>query len=109
MRVRSTLMTEDASLRTRLQRSLGPVLPSDLRAHLDRDAVWIVGPSLSLLDCAVAIAEDDTTGVSSWLADGSLRRPTADERARWPGETARRWLAVVVQPFVLVQEQTGSA
>jgi hypothetical protein len=102
-------MTEDLSLRARLERSLGPVLASDLTAHLARNGVWIVGPQLSLLDCAVAIAEDDTESVSAWLADGSLRRPSPDERARWPADADRTWLAVVVQPFVLVQLQTGSA
>lgn len=96
----------EASLRGQLERSLGFVVASDLAAHLKRDAVIVVAPTLSLIDCAVAMARDDAQRVSAWLADGSLRRASAQERARWPSERATEWLAVVVQPYVLVQRKS---
>ncbi|MFO0629535.1 MAG: DUF2288 family protein [Polyangiales bacterium] len=80
------------------------MLGSDLSAHLQRDVVLVVTAPLALLECAVAIASDDATAVSGWLASGALRRPSPDERASWPEASSRRWLAVVVQPFVLVQD-----
>lgn len=97
-------MSDDSELRARLQTECGEVFGSDLGAHLQRDVVLVVCAPLTLLDCAVAIARDDTAAVSAWLAEGALRRPTTEERAAWPEATNRRWLAVVVQPFVLVQD-----
>lgn len=93
-------------VRAKLEETAGPVLGSDLGAHLRRDAVIIVAPSASLLDCAVAIAVDDASSVAAWLATGTLRRPTDEERAAWPVDEHRSWMAVVVQPFVVVQELT---
>ena len=95
---------KDAAIRARLERSIGPVCASDLRAHLARDGVFYVAQGLSLLDCAVAIALDDADAVRGWLAAGALRRPTPDEKRAWPALESRHWMAVVVQPFVLVQD-----
>lgn len=101
--------TDTTELRRRLEADAGPVHGSDLKAHLDRDAVLVVARAVALLDCAVAVATDDAAAVKSWLDDGSLRRPTDDERARWPTDEARRWIAVVVRPFVLVQDPPDHA
>jgi hypothetical protein len=97
-------MTLEEGIRERLGQMVGPVLFDDLRAHLARDAVFVVGPTLSLLECGVRVAMDDVTAIEGWVASGELRKPTADERVAWPGEVSRRWVAVVVQPFVLVQD-----
>lgn len=91
-------------MRARLEADAGEVFGSDLKAHLDRDVVVVVAPAASLLDCAVAVANDDSAAVSAWLADGTLRRPSAEERDAWRADATRRWLAVVVRPFVLAQE-----
>jgi len=95
-------MSITEAYRVQLEKSLGPVSYSDLRAHLDRDAVFIVASSLSLLDCGVAVALDDVDKVRGWIDSGALRKPSKNERATWP-ETGGTWNAVVVQPFVLVQ------
>ena len=96
--------TEITTIRQRLEEDAGPVHGSDLKAHLDRDAVLVVAPSVALLDCAMALATDDAAKVAAWLADATLRRPTQDERAAWPVDEDRRWVAVIVRPFVLVQD-----
>jgi hypothetical protein len=93
-----------AEVRARLEAVVGPVGFGDLRAHLGRDAVFVVGATASLLECAVAVALDDVEAVSGWLASGALRRPGAEEREAWSRDEARRWQAVVVQPYVLVQD-----
>lgn len=95
--------TDHETLRDQLARSEGPVLYSDLRAHLTRDAVFVVASGVSLADCAVAIATDDVAQVKGLLESGMLRKPTAEERASWPETPERTWQAVVVQPYVLVQ------
>jgi hypothetical protein len=97
----------ERDLRANLMRTLGPVYTSDLVAHLERDAVIVVDAGLSLIDCAVAIALDDKVKVADWLSAGAIRRATDDERAQWPSEPTREWIAVVVQPFVLVQTRSN--
>lgn len=96
-----------AALRERLTQDAGPVHGSDLRAHLARDAVLVVGPSVPLIECAMAVATDDAAAVGRWLAEGAVRRPDASERAAWPDDEARRWVAVVLRPFVLVQDPSS--
>lgn len=91
------------ALRAKLQESAGPVLGSDLAAHLRRDAVLVVAPSAPLVECALAVACDEARVVAAWLTSGVLRRPETAEREAWPTDPDRRWMAVVVQPFVLVQ------
>lgn len=91
------------TLRERLEPQLGPVEYSDLAAHLGRDALFVVAPGLSLLECAIAVAQDDVDRVGAWLKSGELRKPTAAERRDWPTEEGRLWMSVPVRPFVLVQ------
>lgn len=86
-----------------LQAQLGPVFYSDLRAHLDRGAVFVVAPGLDILDCALALATDDAVRVRAWLEEGGLRRPTADEHAGWASDASLQFTAVPVQPYVLIQ------
>ncbi|MCU0693555.1 MAG: DUF2288 family protein [Polyangiaceae bacterium] len=90
--------------RTRLEKTAGMVMYEDLRAHVQGRAVFVVSPSLSLIDCGVAVAMDDVEVVQAWIDEGLLRRPSRAEMAAWAEEQHRRWRAVVVQPFTLVQE-----
>jgi hypothetical protein len=98
-----TAANDRDALRAKLQDSAGPVQGSDLAAHLRRDAVLVVAPSAPLVERALAVACDDARVVAAWLTSGVLRRPEASERDAWPTDTDRRWMAVVVQPFVIVQ------
>jgi hypothetical protein len=92
------------AIRIKLGGSVGSVLYSDLAAHLGRDAVFVVAPDLSLVDCGVAVATDDLATVEAFVRRGALRKPSAAERTEWSRESERRWNAIVVQPFVLIQD-----
>lgn len=98
-------MTE-RDLRAELEKSAGPVFYSDLAAHLRRNAVYYVAPGLSLIEAALAIASDDAALVRRHLAKGELRRPTDEELRAWESAEGRTWIAVIVQPFVLVADPT---
>ena len=100
-------MTIEAAIRLRLTQTRGPVLFPDLRAHLERDAVFVVATTLDLVDCGVAIATDDVATVGRWIESGELRKPDAGERKTWRVAVGRRWQSLVVQPFVLVQDGDG--
>lgn len=97
-------MTLRAATRLRLEQTSGMVMYGDLRAHLERDAVFVVAQAVSLIDCAVAVAMDDVDVVQPWMEQGALRRPLRQELDAWPEAKEQRWRAVVVQPYVLIQE-----
>lgn len=93
----------EAAIRTRLEEIVGPILFSDLRAHLDRDAVFVVADEIELVDCGVSVAMDDVKQVGAWIDGGQLRKPGTQERLNWAAIVGPAWLALVVQPYVLVQ------
>jgi hypothetical protein len=97
-------MSLEEAIRTKLTTTKGPVSYTDLLDHLARDAVFVVELSLSLVECGVAVAMDDVARVEGWIASGELRKPSQAERDTWPLETGREWSAVVVHPFVLLQD-----
>lgn len=92
------------AIRIRLTETVGPVFYSDFAAHLARDAVFVVGPTLSIIECGVAIALDDVEVVGGWIQRGELKKPTQGERDTWPNDKNRRWTSLVVMPFVLLQD-----
>jgi hypothetical protein len=92
------------SLRERLQGERMEARWRDLAPHALRDAVFIIAPNLDLLDVGTAMARNDTKQVERWLAGGVLRRPDADELRRWKGEPGKMFGALIVDPFVIIQE-----
>jgi len=96
-------------MRESLMASMGPIELSDLRAHLVRDAVIVVGESLDLLDVAEALAKDDKTRVSAWIESGALGKPSLEAIDRWSKPGAVKLTSVVVRPFVLVQESKSES
>lgn len=87
-----------------LESSLGPAEWSILKPHATRGAVFWVSPHLDLLSVAQAVAEDHTAQVSVWLKSGELARPTETQLASWDATPSRTFKAIVVQPYVLMQE-----
>jgi len=88
--------------------SLGPVRLSDLRAHLARDAVIVVDASLELVHVAEIVAQDDRPAVDQWVSGGLLGKPSRELLERWERSEGEVALAIVVQPFVLVQDRCGA-
>jgi hypothetical protein len=91
-------------MRETLLASMGPIELSDLRPHLTRDSVIVVDGSLDLLEVGEAVARDDKERVSAWVVGGLLGKPSLEQLARWAKTEGPAWTALVVQPFVLVQE-----
>ena len=95
------------ALKDELEKSMGPVEFSDLRAHLTRGAVIVVDGSLELLAVGEALARDDKARVAKWIEDGLLGKPSLETLERWSKIEGPGWTSLVVQPFVLVREGTA--
>jgi hypothetical protein len=92
-------------LRTELAEMLDEAEWEWLMPHAQRDAIVLVDAELDLLDVGVAIASDDVSTVQQWIADEQLTKPSSEQLADWGSDRTRRFNALIVQPYVLVQDQ----
>ena len=90
------------SQRALLAGTIGTTHASDLRAHLVRQAVFVLAKDLDLLETGLAIANDETEKVSLWITEGKLARPSEEQHNRWLSSEQLRFRTMVVQPYVLV-------
>lgn len=96
-------------IRERLVGELAQVEWQVLRAHAQRGALILVSSALDLVEVAARVAEDDREPVSAWIEAGQVGKPSREQCARWEGEPGRRFPALIVQPYVLVQERSASS
>ena len=89
----------------RLNTETGRISWPELERHYARGALLTVSPDSDLVLLAAHMVRDDKQQVSDCLASGSLRK-TSDADARdWQARNSELW-AVVVAPWVLVQERS---
>jgi hypothetical protein len=75
-----------------------------LLPHVERDAVVMVVPALDLVEVGMAIVNDRTATVTAWIADSQLYKPSPAQQAAWQADPRKRFTALIVQPYVLVQD-----
>ena len=78
---------------------------SELLRHFARGVVVIVAPDMDLVEVAAAVAQDRAEMVEAWTRDGRILRASDDDARVWHTQDSVFW-AVVVAPWVLVQEQS---
>lgn len=78
----------------------------ELQRHYAKGQVVAVSPELDLVEVAARLAEDDRLRFEGWLAAKQIHAPSADQARLWYDLDAVLW-AVVVAPWVLVQETEG--
>lgn len=75
-----------------------------LMPHAERDAVVVVDKGLDLLDVGVAIASDDVSSVQHWIVEQLIYKPSPEQKQDWNVNHKKRFNALIVSPYVLVQE-----
>lgn len=75
-----------------------------LKPHADRDCLIVVVPGLDLVEVGIAIARDDVSTVGRWINEQMIYKPSPTEMAAWQTTENKRFNALIVQPFVLVQD-----
>lgn len=78
----------------------------DLQTYFARGHVVRVSPNLDLLDVAVELTADNKQRFEQWMADKQVGEVTPDEARHWYEQDSELW-AVVVAPWVLVQDRTN--
>ena len=75
----------------------------ELQRHFARGVVLVAKSKLDFLDVATALAGNDVESTGAWMRAGRLHKATDDDARHW-NEVQARFRAVVVAPWVLVQE-----
>ena len=65
--------------------------------------VIAVAADLDLVQVAARIADDDKDRVGRWMEEGKIAKVSDDQARQWLEADAALW-AVVVKPWILVQE-----
>lgn len=81
----------------------GKITWQELQPHFARGVVVAVAASLDLIDVATRFAQDESVAVQAWLGQGLVVPVNDDQARRWTA-TNPLLQAVVVAPWVLVQE-----
>ena len=100
--------TDMTPTRENLALSVDEAAWSLLRGHLERGGLIFVGPTLDLVDAGLRIAIDDTAAIEGWIREKRLTRPSVEQVAAWDRQEGKRFLMLIVSPFVLIKEEPGT-
>lgn len=96
--------------KAKLNQETSQIAWSELQRYFARGVVLHVDDSLDLIDVGYQVSVDNKYAVEGWVEQGSVGA-VSDEQAQVWFEANRELWAVVVRPWVLVQEriqeQTG--
>jgi hypothetical protein len=98
-------MTLESDLRTRIESTLDEATWEILALPAVDGRVVMVQPPLGLIEVGMALAHDSTQKIAHWLGEGLIYKPEHNEISRRSKLEGQKYRAVIVDPFVLVQEQ----
>lgn len=93
-----------SDLREKLQQNIDEAEWEWLIPHVQKDGVIVVAKNLDLLDVGEAIAGDNIPSVQRWIDEQLLAKPTIDQVGEWNLNRTKRFNALIVEPYVLIQE-----
>ncbi|MBE7380397.1 MAG: DUF2288 family protein [Leptolyngbya sp. SIO1E4] len=94
-------------LRQELAEMVGPAEWQNLLPHAARDSIVVVHQGLDLLDVGLAVATDNVSSVQRWISEALITKPTAEQLQDWERDRSRQFQALIVQPYVLIQDTEG--
>jgi hypothetical protein len=98
----------EAELRDKINRETARLPWAELLKHFAAGNVVFVSNGLDLIDVAVRISHDDKASISAWMDEGRIAKVSDHQAETWLAANATLW-AVVVSPFVLVQQAKGAS
>lgn len=95
--------TPEELTRTKLNLETARIAWKDLQRFFASGAAVYVSDALDLIEVAYRFSEDDKQQVERWLLQGQVARVSDEQAQAWHDADAEMW-AVVVSPYVLVQQ-----
>jgi len=83
----------------------GQLYWEELQRHFARGVVINVNIELDLVEVALKFTQDDKETIETWLNNKLVARASDDDAKQWEKTKASFW-AIVVAPWVIVQEIT---
>jgi hypothetical protein len=93
-------------LKARLNSETAKIGWLEIQRFFAKGQVFIVANELDLIEMAAKIIQDEKGSVEKWLEQGLILQATTDDAKRWNEKDPDLW-AVVVAPWILVQEAAG--
>ncbi|MEP3562957.1 MAG: DUF2288 domain-containing protein [Marinobacter sp.] len=100
-------MSSPDELKAKLNLETSRIHWHELQTYYARGHVVRVEPDLDLLEVAAQLTADNKTQFEQWLASGSVGDVSPDLARAWYEKNSELW-AVVVAPWVLVQDRSAS-
>ena len=91
------------ALKRKLNLDTGKISWQALAEHQQNEAVVEVDSGLDLIQVACEFVRDNREKVEKWLNDGLVSKVSDEKAERWQQSDKELW-AVVVAPWVLVQQ-----
>ncbi len=91
-------------LSARLNLETARITWPELERHFARGELLTVSHEQDLVQVGVKLVNDDKAIVDAWLKAGVLRKTSDDDASAWSQGEISLW-AVVIAPWVLVQEK----
>lgn len=95
--------SDDDLLFHKLNQETGKINWVELQRYFARGVVVVVDKQLDLVKTAEQISRDQDSAIQSLIDNSKIHRATDDDAVRW-NETQQSFWAVVIAPWVLVQE-----
>lgn len=92
------------TLTEKLNRDTARIAWSALENHYQEGSVIAVDDSLDLIEVAANFSLDNTEKVKAWLTAALVARVSEEKAQKWRESDQQVW-AVVVAPWVLVQDR----
>ena len=97
-----------ADLAAKLRTEVAKVAWAPLVKHHEREALWLINESVSIVAVGVALAENDTKSITEWLQSGLMRKPVNVEVDAWEAAPkSQHFEFLILQPFVIAKEIDG--
>ncbi|MBL4580878.1 MAG: DUF2288 family protein [Gammaproteobacteria bacterium] len=95
---------DPAVVRKKLNHDTAKIKWGALHEHQQTESVIVVSADLDLIDVACEFTFDNHDQVKTWLEQKQIMKVSDEQAQQWNTEERVLW-AVVVVPWVLVQEQ----
>lgn len=95
----------EEGLRDRLLKDLEDASWDMLAPHHEREALFVIGEDVELVDAGIALANDDVELVKEWQQTGRIKRPTEDDVDEYSQDKDKHvWQFLIIQPYVIVKK-----
>ena len=95
---------DPAVVRQKINHDTAKIKWEALHEHQQQECVIAVSVDLDLIDVACEFTFDNHSQVKAWLEQAQITKVSDEQAQQWNIEERELW-AVVVAPWVLVQEQ----